>query len=475
MTRRKLVDGSMKRRTFAAVVATSLVAGMVGLLAPAASAYVTAVTGSAYGFKGAISLFGGPFEPKGPTPQVTLPPDGSATPQTATASSLQLSYGPAVFFRSGPATVTTQGTPGPSGSVTSSTSFGPTAGNSNTPCPFSYVSSFTAGSPVVTSATANFTAGDLGLIVYSGFLPANNPHPNSEQKASIVSVDSPTQATMSVSATGSGSGYLTIDRGVGSCIYNSAFTMATASTTCTSNESGTTASTHFTNGLLVTETDDYQDPTVVVAIPDDPLPNTVIDGFFWLNGATKESFTYVLNEQVPNPDGSLTVNAAHLNPRGETAYGDTYFGSSTCGASSTDGPVAHGDTSSTIEDTPLSVAAPGVLANDTDPNGNALTAVKVSDPAHGSVLLNADGSYTYTPNANFNGSDSFLYKANNGTRDSNVASVNITVSAVNDAPTAANDSASTSQDRSITVAAPGVVGNDTDVDGDTLTVAKVAD
>ena len=77
-----------------------------------------------------------------------------------------------------------------------------------------------------------------------------------------------------------------------------------------------------------------------------------------------------------------------------------------------------------------------MLGNDTDVDGDTLTAVLVSGPAHGTLTLNADGSFTYTPDANYNGSDSFTYKANDGSADSNVATVSLTVSAVNDAPVA---------------------------------------
>jgi len=134
-------------------------------------------------------------------------------------------------------------------------------------------------------------------------------------------------------------------------------------------------------------------------------------------------------------------------------------------------PVANDDSVSTDEDTGLTG---NVLANDTDTNGDALTAVKLSDPAHGSVTLNANGSFTYTPAANYNGPDSFTYKANDGTVDSNVATVNITVRAVNDAPSATNESYSTDEDTPLTVAAPGVLANDTDIDGDALSAALVA-
>src|SRR6185437_14341808 len=115
------------------------------------------------------------------------------------------------------------------------------------------------------------------------------------------------------------------------------------------------------------------------------------------------------------------------------------------------------------------------LANDTDADGNTLTAVKVTDPTHGVLTLNSNGSLTYTPTANYNGSDSFTYKANDGTVDSNTVTVSITVNSVNDAPIAVADSYSTNEDTALTVAAAGVLSNDTDVDGDTLTAVKVTD
>jgi M6 family metalloprotease-like protein len=132
-------------------------------------------------------------------------------------------------------------------------------------------------------------------------------------------------------------------------------------------------------------------------------------------------------------------------------------------------PVAGNDSYTTNEDTPLTIPAPGVLSNDTD-NG-PLTAVKVSDPSHGTLTLNADGSFSYTPAANWNGSDSFTYKANDGASDSNIATVNLTVNPVNDAPVAVDDSYSTDENTPLTIATPGVLGNDTDIDSSTLTAA----
>ena len=81
---------------------------------------VTAVSGSAYGYFSSVSLFGGPPNTRGPAPTVTLPPGGSAVPVTATAATTTVTYGPATVFSSGPLTVSTQGTIGAGGSVTSS-------------------------------------------------------------------------------------------------------------------------------------------------------------------------------------------------------------------------------------------------------------------------------------------------------------------------------------------------------------------
>ena len=109
------------------------------------------------------------------------------------------------------------------------------------------------------------------------------------------------------------------------------------------------------------------------------------------------------------------------------------------------------------KDTALTVAAPGVLGNDSDPEGQALTTRLVAGPSNGTLTLNADGSFIYTPAANFNGTDSFTYRASDGSLDSAVATVTLTVRPVNDAPTAANDSYATDEDTALTVAAPGVL------------------
>jgi hypothetical protein len=80
-----------------------------------------------------------------------------------------------------------------------------------------------------------------------------------------------------------------------------------------------------------------------------------------------------------------------------------------------------------MQDTALTVAVPGVLANDTAPAGTTLTARLVGSPTRGTLVLHDDGSFNYTPAAGFSGTDSFTYRAVNGNVDSNLATVTITV------------------------------------------------
>ena len=138
-------------------------------------------------------------------------------------------------------------------------------------------------------------------------------------------------------------------------------------------------------------------------------------------------------------------------------------------------PVAVDDGYAAVEDTVLSVPADGVLGNDTDGDGDPLQAVLENDVANGVLSLNADGSFDYTPAADFNGVDTFTYRANDGSVDSAPATVTLTVAAVNDAPVAAADAYQADPDTLLSVAAPGVLDNDTDVDLDTLQAQLVTD
>jgi VCBS repeat-containing protein len=140
-----------------------------------------------------------------------------------------------------------------------------------------------------------------------------------------------------------------------------------------------------------------------------------------------------------------------------------------------DPPAATSDTYHTNEDTPLTIdAVAGVLANDSDPDGDALSAAIISGPANGTVTLNADGSFQYAPNANFNGTDTFVYQASDGLLTSEATTVTIDICPVNDAPTTADDAYSLDEGTSLTMdVASGVLANDSDIDGDALTASVV--
>ncbi len=248
----------------AMVVATTYTTGV-----PQAAADVTAVNGRAFGYQASVSLFGGPATVRGfgqpgdapatnASPAVTLPATGSANPITATDSDgATADYGPAKIFSgkypadpnaaappSGPITVSTQGTLGPKGSVTSS-----------------------------------------------------------------VSITQPR---------GVGPGPVTADE---------------VRSTCTASESGKSASTTITGGVLETKYDaSTQLPTVTEPIPTNPSVNFTRTGTLDHIG---DSYRVVFNEQINNGDGSITVNAVHMFLLGPTAVGELIIGQSACGVTAT--------------------------------------------------------------------------------------------------------------------------------------------
>jgi CshA-type fibril repeat protein len=126
-------------------------------------------------------------------------------------------------------------------------------------------------------------------------------------------------------------------------------------------------------------------------------------------------------------------------------------------------PVAANDTAATNEDTPINIP---VLANDSDPDGDDLS-VTSAIAANGTVVIEPDGTVTYTPNPDFNGTDTITYTITDGEGGTSTATVTVTVDPVNDAPVAGTIGAQSDQDAdTVSVATAGVF---TDVDGDTLT------
>ncbi len=131
-------------------------------------------------------------------------------------------------------------------------------------------------------------------------------------------------------------------------------------------------------------------------------------------------------------------------------------------------PVAVDDSRMVAEDGTLAVEAPGLLANDSDADGHPLTAQVTVQPTRGTLSLQSSGAFTYAPQAKFHGTDPFTYRASDGNGGSDTAVVTITVTPAPDAPVAATESYSVQADATLTVAVPGVLGNDSDADGDGL-------
>ena len=95
-------------------------------------------------------------------------------------------------------------------------------------------------------------------------------------------------------------------------------------------------------------------------------------------------------------------------------------------------PIANNDNFTLNINSQLIISDPGVLVNDSTPSKHPLSAIKLTDPSHGTLVFNRDGSFTYTPILNYSGTDSFTYKANDGQIDSNPAIVILSIFPVND-------------------------------------------
>jgi VCBS repeat-containing protein len=130
-----------------------------------------------------------------------------------------------------------------------------------------------------------------------------------------------------------------------------------------------------------------------------------------VEGSRLLTATYSGNDLLIESSGTKTHTVQHLNRA----------------------PVAVADAYTTLEDADLTPAT-GVLSNDTDADNDPLSAEVVTDPQHGTVALNANGTFTYHPNADYHGSDAFTYRASDGALPSSTVTVTITVDPVNDAP-----------------------------------------
>ena len=132
-----------------------------------------------------------------------------------------------------------------------------------------------------------------------------------------------------------------------------------------------------------------------------------------------------------------------------------------------DAPKANDDLFVTNEDTPFSAS---VTANDVDVDGDALYVMSHTAPANGILNMNDNGTFTYTPNRNVHGTDSFQYTVSDDNGGTSTATVTITIISVNDAPVANNDYAYTTLSNPVWI---NVLANDSDADSDVLHVASI--
>jgi cysteine-rich repeat protein len=138
-----------------------------------------------------------------------------------------------------------------------------------------------------------------------------------------------------------------------------------------------------------------------------------------------------------------------------------------------DAPSPGGNLAATSEDTAVSLSAAELLADDSDPEAQALTVSAVGGPVHGSVALSGT-TITFSPEANFFGEASFAYTASDGTATA-TASVTVTVSPINDAPVAADDHAAVPRNGQVVIDALDLLTNDSDIEADPLSVIAVQD
>ena len=189
-------------------------------------------------------------------------------------------------------------------------------------------------------------------------------------------------------------------------------------------------------------------------------PNTITDGQSTTITATVTSVTTVSAGSVQFRDNGADIGTAQpvsggtaqltrsFSGPGPHPITAVYTGSANFAASSESpsqpltvtaanaAPTVNADSyNSLVEDTPFTAtAANGLLSNDSDPDSDPLTASKVTDPTHGSVSVNPDGSFSYTPAADYNGPDAFTYSADDGHGHAPTGTVSLTIAAVNDAP-----------------------------------------
>ncbi|WP_263784386.1 Ig-like domain-containing protein [Salinibacter grassmerensis] len=240
---------------------------------------------------------------------------------------------------------------------------------------------------------------------------------------------------------------------------------------------------HDPSGLTFTVTNGPTEGTLLVGGTADTAftQQDLIDG-----AVTYDHTANVAPGDVP-PDDAFTFDLQDSKGEGPTGI---VFPVSVLGTN--DPPTAASDADTTQQGGSISISAPGVLENDSDPNGDLLSVSAVNGNASsvgqqvtlasGALLtVEATGAYSYDPNGAFDslndgdiGSDSFTYTASDGNGGSAQATVSLAIEGLNGAPVATDDSFATYEDSTLTIGAPGVLGNDNDPDADLLTPSVVS-
>jgi hypothetical protein len=336
-----------------------------------------------------------------------------------------------------------------------------------------------SNAPPVASDDSYSTPYNLKLTVPGPGLLANDSDPDGNQPLRVVLASLPANGTLTLTS-GGGFEYTPVG---GTCSADTTETF-----TYLANDGITNAVTPATVTITVRCTN--------------RAPTATADAYTILKGVSLTVKKPGLLTNDSDPDGdTLTASSVTLptgaalaaHPDGGFSFFAPTAGTYTFTYAATDGalssapatvtvtvtdtnaaPLGASETYQGAKNTPLIVPAPGVLANDIDANGNLLTAVLVTAPQHGSLQLGTDGSLHYLPTSNYVGLDGFTYKAFDGSAYSGDITVGLVIVDTNTPPIAHDDSYTTPQNVTLTVPAPGLLTNDSDVDvGQPLRVVLV--
>jgi hypothetical protein len=178
--------------------------------------------------------------------------------------------------------------------------------------------------------------------------------------------------------------------------------------------------------------------------------------------------TATITPAVLSPNTKYEWRVTVTNSSGRSRTGPTWTFTTGSGGPINQPPSAQNQSAVVLEDTPGAITLAAA-----DPEGAPLTYTVVNSPVHG-TLSGVPPTLTYAPAANYVGGDTFTFRASDGVANSNTATVSVNIQPVNDPPIAANDTYSVQAAGTLTIGAPGILANDTDVDNATLSAALIA-